>query len=356
MQVQSAVAQSMMVPPPVAPAVDRPRRLRRKVSVMPHDHAHDHSDGHGSHDHGHSHSHGHGGHGHSHAPASFGRAFAIGAAANGAFVALQIFYGLAANSVALLADAVHNLGDVLGLLIAWGAATLTQRAPTARRTYGWGRSSILAALANAVILLLGCGGIAVEALGRFAHPAPVAAWGVLLVAAAGIVVNGGTALLFMRGGSDMNVRGAFLHLAADAAVSAGVVLSSALILWTGWLWLDPLTSLGIVAVVTWGTWGLLRQSVDLAMDAVPDGVDQGAVQAALEGLPGVTEVHDLHIWGLSTTRTALTAHLVVAQADAGLVPAACALLRERFGLDHATLQVEQGEAALACALRPAEVV
>lgn len=314
-----------------------------KESAMPHDHPHGR---------GHDHS-----HGHSNAPATFGRAFAIGAAVNMAFVALQVFYGLAANSVALLADAVHNLGDVLGLLIAWGAAVLTQRAPTPRRTYGWGRSSILAALGNAVILLLSCGVIAVEALGRFGAPAPVGAWEVMLVAAAGIVVNGGTALLFLRGRhGDLNVRGAFLHMVGDAAVSLGVVVSGALILGTGWLWLDPLTSLGIVALITGSTWGLLRQSVDLVMDAVPAGVDQAAVHAALEGLPGVVEVHDLHIWGLSTTRTALTAHLVLAQPDPALVQAACAMLHDRFGLDHATLQVEEGEAAMACALRPAAVV
>ncbi len=181
------------------------------------------------------------------------------------------------------------------------------------------------------------------------------AW--LLVAAAGIVVNGGTALLFLRGRhGDLNVRGAFLHMVGDAAVSLGVVVSSALILWTGWQWLDPLTSLGIVALITWSTWGLLRQSMDLAMDAVPPGVDQAAVQAALEGLPGVVEVHDLHIWGLSTTRTALTAHLVLARPDPALVQAACAMLHDRFGLDHATLQVEEGEAAMGCALRPAGVV
>ncbi len=321
---------------------------------MPHDNTHDRTHDRG-HDHGHGHAHGHAGH--HHAPASFGRAFAIGAAANTAFVALEVSYGLAANSVALLADAMHNLGDVLGLLIAWGAATLTRRAPTARRTYGWGRSSILAALGNAVVLLLGCGAIAVEALGRFGTPAPVGAGSVMLVAAAGIAVNGGTALLFMRGRhGDLNVRGAFLHMAGDAAVSLGVVVSSALILWTGWLWLDPLTSLAIVALITWSTWGLLRQSVDLAMDAVPAGVDQAAVQAALEGLPGVMEVHDLHIWGLSTTRTALTAHLVLDRPDPGLVTRACTMLRDRFGLDHSTLQVEEAGAAEACALRPAGVV
>lgn len=319
---------------------------------MQHDH---HRHDHGHHDHGH---HDHGGHaGHSHAPATFGRAFAIGALVNAGFVALQVFYGLAAHSVALLADAVHNLGDVLGLLIAWGAATLTRRAPTQQRTWGWGRSSILAALGNAVVLLLGCGAIAVEALQRFGTPAPVAARAVMWVAAAGIVVNGGTALLFMRGRKgDLNVRAAFLHLVADAVVSLGVVAAGGLILLTGWQWVDPLTSLAIVAVITWGAWGLLRQSVDLAMDAVPPGIDRMAVQAALAALPGVTEVHDLHIWGISTIRSALTAHLVLDRPNPALVPLACAMLHDRFGLDHATLQVEEGEAAAACALRPEEVV
>jgi len=310
-----------------------------------------HGDGHGrGHEHGHE-------HGHSHAPASFGRAFAIGAGVNAAFVVLQVVCGLAAHSVALLADAVHNLGDVLGLLIAWAAAWLTARAPTARRTYGWGRSSILAALANAVVLLLGCGAIGVEALQRLAAPAPVGTGLVIVVAAAGILVNGGTALLFMRGRKgDLNVRGAFIHMASDALVSFGVVLAGLLIQVTGWLWLDPVTSLVIVAVITVGTWGLLRQSVDLAMDAVPDGVDRPAIQAALAALPGVTEVHDLHIWGLSTTSTALTAHLVAEIPEPALIGRACRLLHDRFGIDHATLQLETVEGAAACALRPDHVI
>ncbi len=311
---------------------------------MPHDHDH-------GHDHGHSHA------GHSHAPASYGRAFAIGASVNAAFVVLQVVFGLAAHSVALLADAVHNLGDVLGLLIAWGAAWLTARAPTMRRTYGWGRSSILAALVNAAVLLLGCGAIGIEALQRLAAPTPVGTGIVMAVAAIGIVVNGGTALLFMRGRKgDLNVRGAFVHMASDALVSFGVVLAGALIQLTGWLWLDPVTSLVIVAVITWGTWGLLRQSVDLAMDAVPPGLDRPAIQAALAALPGVVEVHDLHIWGLSTTSTALTAHLVAEQAEPTLVGRACLLLRDRFGIDHATLQVETAEGAAVCVLRPDHVV
>ena len=318
---------------------------------MPQHHDHSHGHDHGC-DHGHDH-----GHGHSHAPVSFGRAFAVGAGVNALFVALQVAVGIAAQSVALLADAVHNLGDVLGLLIAWGAAALSARAPTARRTYGWGRSSILAALLNAVVLLLGCGAIGVEARGRLLAPVPVGAGLVAAVAAVGIGVNGGTALLFMRGRKgDLNVRGAFLHLAADALVSAGVVMSALLIRLTGWSWLDPVTSLLIVAVITAGTWSLLRQSVDLAMDAVPEGVDRPAVQAALAALPGVTEVHDLYIWGLSTTHTALTAHLVTEQPQPALVGRASSLLRERFGIGHATLQVETAEGAAACALRPDHVV
>ncbi len=302
------------------------------------------------------HDHDHG-HAHDHTPTSFGRAFAIGAAVNAGFVVLQIVYGLAAHSVALLADAAHNAGDVLGLLAAWGAAVLGTRAPTARRTYGWGRSSILAALGNGVVLLLTCGAIAFEAIRRFGEPAAVDGTAVMWVAAAGIVVNGGTALLFMRGRhNDLNVRGAFLHLAGDAAVSLGVVVSGLLIHVTGWLWVDPVTSLLIVALIAWSTWGLLRQSTDLAMDAVPHGIDRTAVQTALATLPGVIEVHDLHIWGLSTTSTAITAHLVLQAPDTALLRTACAMLHDRFDIDHATLQLEEPETAEHCALRPAHVI
>lgn len=322
---------------------------------MPHDHdhaGHDHAgNGHAGHAHGHGH------HAHSHAPASFGPAFAVGASANTAFVALQLVFGVLAGSVALLADALHNLGDVLGLLMAWAAVIMARRIPTSRHTYGYGRGSILAALANAVILLLGCGAIATEALTRLAHPAPVAGATVMWVAAVGILVNGGTALLFLRGRrEDLNVHAAFLHLAADAAVSAGVVLSGGLITLTGWLWIDPLTSLVLAVVITWSTWGLLRQSVALAMDAVPSGTDPDAIRTALATLPGVSEVHDLHIWGLSTTDTALTAHLVCATPDAALVEHACTLLQERFAIAHATIQVEPPDLAQRCRLRPAEVV
>jgi cobalt-zinc-cadmium efflux system protein len=312
---------------------------------------HDHASDHGHHDHG--------APGHSHAPASFGKAFAVGTALNSAFVAAQVFYGLAAHSVALLADAVHNLGDVLGLLLAWAAATFVQRQPTLLRTYGWGRSTILASLINAVILLLSCGGIAVEAIGRFNDSHPVEAGTVMWVAALGIVINGATALMFMQGRkNDMNVRGAFLHMSADAIVSAGVVVAGFLIQLTGWHWLDPATSLVIVAVIMVGTWSLLRDSVNLAMDAVPDGINPETVEIALKALPGVTEIHDLHIWGLSTTQTALTAHMVrddAADSDS-LIQKACALLREKFDITHATLQLESGQSAEICTLRSKDVV
>ncbi len=317
-------------------------------------HDHDHDPHHG-HDHHHGHAHG----GHSHAPASFDRAFAIGTALNAGFVAVQVFFGLAAHSMALLADAVHNLGDVAGLLIAWGAAALGRRLPTPRRSYGWGRSSILATLINAMVLLVGCGAILIEALRRFADPGPVAGTTVMWVAALGILINGATALLFMRGRhDDLNVKGAFLHMAADAAVSAGVVASGLLIALTGRVWIDPVTSLAIVAVIVTSTWGLLRDSANLALDAVPAGIDADAVAACLGALPGVTEVHDLHIWGLSTTETALTAHLVQAEAggEEALLLDACQVMRQRFGIGHATFQVETARLAMACALRPADVV
>lgn len=295
-------------------------------------------------------------HGHQHAPASFGRAFALGAGLNAAFVALQAAYGLLAGSTALLADAAHNAGDVLGLLAAWAASRLALRPPTSLRTYGWGRGTIMASLGNAVLLLLSSGAIALEAVQRLFDPHPVAGQAVAWVAAAGIVVNGGTALLFLRGQSDLNVRGAFLHLAADAAVSAGVLLAGVGIMLTGWLWLDPAASLLIVAVIVAGTWGLLRGSVDLAMDAVPPGIDRSDIEAALRALPGVLEVHDLHIWALSTTSTALTAHLVHEGAEGEeLVRRATALVRAR-GIGHATLQVETPALAEACALRSEMVV
>lgn len=308
------------------------------------------------HDHDHAHDHGHA-KGHSHAPASFGRAFLVGTLLNLSFVAIEAGYGLAANSLALLADAGHNLSDVLGLVAAWGAATLSRRAPTTHYTYGYRRTSILAALANALLLLVAIGAIAYEAIGRLANPQPVEGGTVMIVAAIGIVINAATALMFARGRKgDINIRGAYLHMAADAAVSAGVVVAGLLIGVTGWLWLDPVTSLAIVVVILFGTWGLLKDSVAMSLDRVPEGIAPAEVTKALIELPGVTRIHDLHIWSMSTTEIALTAHLVIPAGFPGdpFLHDAAAMLRERFQIGHATLQVEQNAAA--CALEPSHVV
>jgi cobalt-zinc-cadmium efflux system protein len=267
-------------------------------------------------------------------------------------------FGLRANSVALVADAIHNLGDVLGLLLGWLALWLHRRPPTHRRTYGWGRFSIAAALANAAILLISVGAIAVEALHRLFAPAPVASNVVIAVAAIGIVVNGGSALLFPHGRhEDLNLRAQYLHLAADAAVSLGVVLAAVGMRFTGWNWLDPITSLAIAAIIVWSTWSALREAVDLAMDAVPASVSPDAVADWLAALPGVTEVHDLHIWALSTSETALTVHLVRAGEPEDRRPHDLAAeLRRRFGIGHATVQIESSADAALCRLRPNDVV
>ena len=309
----------------------------------------------------HAHAHGHGS-GHHHGPVSHDRAFAIGVALNSLFVVAELFYGVAANSVALIADAIHNLGDVLGLVLAWTAAVLTRLPPSGRRTYGWGRTSILASLGNAAILLVGIGAIGLEAIQRFAHPTPVAEWTVMAVAGIGILINGATALLFMRGrAGDLNLRATYAHMVADAAVSFGVVVAAGLILLTGWQWLDPLTSLAIVAVIAIGTWGLLREAMSLVLDHVPPGIEEGAVRTYLTGLPGVSEVHDLHIWGLSTTQAALTVHLVCGEADGAggkltRPHEVAAELRDRFGIGHATVQMEWDTEAQRCRLRPGDVV
>ena len=312
----------------------------------------------------HHHAHGHhspGGQlpGHPHAPLRHDRAFAIGVALNGGFVIAEVVFGLAANSMALLSDAAHNLGDVFALLLAWGAAWLGRRPPSARRTYGWGRSSVLAALVNAMVLLIGVGAIAVEAIHRLVAPEPVAALTVMAVAAAGIVINGGSALLFLRGrAGDLNVRAQFMHLAADAVISAGVVIAALAIRATGWLWLDPAASLAIAGVIALATWGLLLDSIGLAMDAVPGGIARAEVHDFLTAQPGVVEVHDLHIWGLSTAETALTAHLVCADAVGGerRLHELHDELRHRFGIGHATLQIETDTDAALCRLRPHDVV
>jgi cobalt-zinc-cadmium efflux system protein len=307
------------------------------------------------HDH-HHHDHSHGHAGHSHAPDSFGWAFAIGASLNTAFVIAELIFGYAANSLALISDAVHNFSDVIALLLAWGAAWLSQKQPTQRHTYGYRRASILAALFNAGLLLVAVGGIVVEAINRLYAPAPVAGVTVILVAALGVVVNGGTALLFMRGRhGDLNIRGAYLHMAADAGVSFGVVVAAAVIMLTGWLWLDPAISLVIAAVVFWSGWGLARDSVNLALDGVPRGIELAEVSDYLGGLDGVSEVHDLHVWAMSTNETALTAHLVrPGGTDDAFLHHVCAELSRRFKIHHATLQVETSSDA--CKLAPAEMV
>ncbi|MBX3482765.1 cation diffusion facilitator family transporter [Phenylobacterium sp.] len=316
-----------------------------------HDHGHAHDDhDHGAHDHG-GHDHGHGRHGHGHhhhhAPADMGRAFAIGVILNTAFVAAEAGVGFWTGSLSLLADAGHNLSDVLSLLLAWGATILARRAPAGRRTYGMRKATILASLANAVLLLVAVGAIASESVHRLLQPSPVESDLVMLTAALGVVINGATALLFMRGAhSDLNVRGAFLHMAADAGVSLAVVVGAFAMSRTGLLWIDPALGLLIAAVIVFGTWGLLRDSVDLVLDAAPRGIDVDAVRGYLAGLPGVEGVHDLHVWALSTTETAMTAHLLRPNNDGAdaLLQSASAELAVRFRIGHATLQIETDDA------------
>lgn len=329
------------------------------MAERPHPHAHDHGHGHGhAHEDGHGHGHSHSHAPHSRAPKDLGRAFAIGVALNLGIVVLQAVYGLLANSMALLADAGHNLSDVFGLLVAWGASVLVRRAPTPRFTYGLGGSSILAALANAIFLLVACGAIGWEAVQRFHAPQHVAGTTVMVVAGLGIVINGATAWLFASGRrDDINVRGAFLHMAADAAISLGVVVAGAATMLTDWLWLDPAVSLVIVALIVWSTWGLLRTSVAMAMQAVPPRIDIAAVREFLLARPGVARVHDLHIWPTSTTETALTCHLVMPGGHPGdaFTLGTAAALAERFHIGHSTIQIELSEDT-DCALAPDHVV
>lgn len=303
--------------------------------------------GHGHHHHGHAHDHAHHGHAHSHAapPDRWDRAFATGIALNLAYVVAEGVAGLAIGSVALLADAGHNLSDVLGLAVAWGGATLARAAPSKRFTYGLKGSTILAALANALLLLVALGAIVLEAVQRFGAPPQVPGLTVSAIAAVGIAVNALTAWLFARGrAGDVNIRGAYLHMLADALVSAGVVAAGVLIWWSGAGWIDPLVSLVIAAIIFWQTWGLLRETVEMALAAVPRGIDYDGVRTALAGLEGVREVHDLHIWPMSTTEPGLTAHLCIPAGYPGdaFLHAAQAMLHDRFGIGHATLQVETG--------------
>jgi cobalt-zinc-cadmium efflux system protein len=310
---------------------------------------------HDAHYHGHAHLHGH----HPAGRADYGRAFALGIVLNLAYVTAEATFGALSGSLALLADAGHNLGDVLGLALSWGAAVLSRREPSGRFTYGLRSSSILAALANAIILLVVTGGIAWEALWRLSHPMPVAGGTVAWVAAAGILVNGATALLFARGRQrDLNLKSAFLHMAADALVTAGVVVAGIAIALTGLPWLDPAVSLVISGVIVYATWDLIRGAISLALDAVPEGIDAAAVRAHLAAMPGVAAIHDLHIWGMSTTETAMTCHLVMPgghPGDAALGRLAREL-EERFGIHHATIQIELADSDEVCALTPEQVV
>jgi len=309
-------------------------------------HTHSH-EGH-SHDHSHGHHHGHG-----IDPEQHGRAFAIAIVLNTGFVIVEMAYGFIANSTALMADAGHNLSDVLGLMLAWGAAVLGRKAPSERFTYGLRSTSILAAMANAMLLLLACGAIALAAAQRIAAPPAVAGLTVTVVAGIGIAVNGLSAWLFAKGSEgDLNIRGAYLHMAADAAVSLGVVIAGMAMSFTGWYWLDPVISLVIVTVILIGTWGLLRGSVRMALNAVPAHIDAQAVETYLRQCAGVADIHDLHIWAMSTTETAMTVHLVMPEGypGDGFMDEIAHTLAERFALQHSTLQVEQGTTDHSCAL------
>jgi cobalt-zinc-cadmium efflux system protein len=305
--------------------------------VMPHDHAH---------------------HDQSHAPASFGRAFAIGIILNVVFVAVEFGYGVISNSMALIADAGHNLSDVLGLAVAWFATVIAARPPSATHTYGYKGSTILAALANAIFLLVAMGAITWEAIQRFVNPEPAAGLTIMIVAAIGIAINAFTAWLFASGRSrDINIRGAYLHMASDAAVSAGVVAAGFIMLQTGWLWIDPLVSLLIAAIVVWGTWSLLRESFAMSLQAVPTGINLRAVREFLTSRPGVSNVHDLHVWAMSTTEKAMTAHLVMPEDRPGdsFLMHITDELQHHHGIGHVTLQIET-DPATACKLQPEHIV
>lgn len=324
-----------------------------------HDHGHDHGPkqkyDHAQ-DYGHSHgdSHGHS-HGHHHHvdPDGNRRAFALAISLNTMFVAIEFTFGFIANSTALMADAGHNLSDVLGLALAWGAAMLARRAPNRHYTYGLRSSSILAALGNSLLLMMACGAIGWEAIQRFSAPAPVAGWTVSIVALVGVAINGLSAWLFMAGSKgDLNIRAAYQHMAADAAISLGVVASGAAIMYTGWAWIDPAVSIVIVVLIALSTWSLLREALRMVLAAVPSNVDPHQVRQFLEDRPGVSDTHDLHIWSMSTTETALTAHLVMPEGYPGdqEIDDIVAHLKEKFAIHHCTLQIEQGTTAHGCSL------
>ncbi len=304
------------------------------------------------HHHGHSHAgHPHSPHGHHHGPTNYNRAFLIGFILNVVIVSVQIIFGLYSNSLALLADAGHNLGDVIGLIIAWGASWLVRRRPTARYTYGLRRSSILAALLNACLIMIALGAIAVEAIHRLQNPPELKEGIVIIVAAVGMICNGFTAWLFAKDHQkDLNIKGVFLHMLTDALVSLGVVLGAIGITLTRWYWLDPVMSLIITVLIFLGTWNLLKDSVNLLLDAVPNDVELHAVQTYLQELPGVQDIHDLHIWAMSTTEIALTAHLVIPnhELDDNFLLKINQDLQKNFGIKHTTIQLETGNTALIC--------
>lgn len=312
--------------------------------------AHDHHGHSHDHDHGHDHGHDH------HAPTDFGARFLLAAALNGAFIVAEVIYGFKANSLALLADAGHNFSDAIGLLLAWGAWWLAKRAPRPTFTYGFRGASIMAALVNALLLLVAIGGIIWEAVQRFTHLQSVEGATVIWVAGLGILVNGFTAWLFAGGQKDLNIKAAFAHLLMDALVSAAVVASGLIIMKTHWLWLDPALSVIVSLIIVWGTWGLLRDSARLALQGVPKGIDFAAVKARLGALDGVSEVHDLHIWGMSTTEVAMTAHLTMPGGHPGdaFLHRLTEVMEHDFGIGHVTVQIEMG--GLPCALAPDEVV
>ncbi len=296
---------------------------------------------------------------HSHSINNYSKAFAIGITLNIIFVVIETGYGITAGSLALIADAGHNLSDVISLLLAWGASYLALKQPTEKRTYGFRRVTILASSVSAILLLVVLGGIVWEAIGRLANPQPVHSMTVVIVAAIGVVINTATALLFVSGQKhDLNIRGAYLHMAADAGVSLGVVVAGIVIMITGWLWIDPAISLILVVVILVGTWNLLHESINLSVDAVPQDINISGIKDYLTKIEGVSEIHDLHVWALSTTQTALTAHLVITKnlIDNEFLKEIQQHLHDNFDIEHATIQVEKENTENNCMLNRSECV